>query len=136
MPDESRDEIADALTDGGHQMLARAKAETPRRSGRLANALDVKVARRTLVLRLGLLTKRTQRDFFYGYILDRGRRAQTVTIKRGARKGSRMRIKAISKSRYDFVFGRRRDFSETILPKVRAALERALHNVIKEAGDA
>jgi hypothetical protein len=135
MPDGSRDKIADALEGAGRRLLARAKAETPSRSGRLRAALSMKVARKTLVLRVGLLTRKVQRDFFYGYILDAGRRAQTVTIKHGPRRGAKMRIRAIPKGRYDFVFGRRRDFIQSELPRVRAALESALHQAIRGSGD-
>jgi hypothetical protein len=135
MPDVSRDNLADAFEAGGRRLLARAKAEAPSRSGQLRGALDLKVARKSLVMRIGLLTKRLQRNFFYGYILDIGRKAKTVTIRRGPRKGARMRIKGIARDRYDFIFGRRRDFVARELPPLRNALEASLHDVIRESGD-
>lgn len=135
MPDATRDHVADALQDAGRNLLVRAKAETPLRSGKLRAALSMKVARRTLVLRVGLLTKKAQRDLFYGYILDVGRKGKTVTISRGPRKGARMRIRPIPRTRYDFVLGRGRDFRRSELPRVRRALEFALHDVIEGSGN-
>jgi hypothetical protein len=113
-------------------MLARAKAEAPKRTGGLSGALSFKVAPKTLNMRIGLVTKAMRRKFFYGYILDQGRKAKTVQVKRRTKSGVTsyaMRVKAIPRNRYDFVFGRMRDFRTNELPHIRRALEKALSRV-------
>jgi hypothetical protein len=117
LPDAVRAEINQVFEDKAPAALAFARASTPRKTGALANALRVKTFARSLSLKLGLLTKGDRRDFFYGNILDRGRRPQTVTVRRGNRQvsGGRvvsalqtytMKVKAIPAARYDIVFGR------------------------------
>lgn len=90
---------------------------------------------KSLRLRLGLLTKRDQSRYFYGYILDQGRRAQRVRIRRGPRKGSFMHIRAIPRDRYDFVFGRRADFMQNELPKLRRVADAILRRAASGIGD-
>jgi hypothetical protein len=140
LPESTRESLADTLTLIGNRLLLRARAQTPVRTGGLRNALNYKVARKTLQLTLGLLTKGKRRDFFYGYILERGRRAQTVQVQRRKRVGGilrtsgrrkikaditstyNMKVRAIAPNRYDFVFGRRKDFVQNELPVMRQAL--------------
>jgi hypothetical protein len=122
LPESTRESLADTLTLIGNRLLLRARGETPIRTGGLRAALNYKVAAKTLKLTVGLVTKATKRRFFYGYILDAGRRAQTVKIRCGVRAGKNMRIKAIAPNRYDFVFGRRKDFVRNELPVMRQAL--------------
>lgn len=117
LPEAVRAEIVKVMEDNAPAALAFARANTPRKTGALANALRVKVYARSLSLKLGLLTKGAKRDFFYGNILDRGRRPHTVTVRRGGRQVSRgrvvsalqtytMKVKAIPAARFDIVFGR------------------------------
>ena len=132
MPDFVRSDIAEELRASGQRMLARAKAEAPKRTGGLSGALSFKVAPKTLNMRIGLVTKAMRRKFFYGYILDQGRKAKTVQVKRRTKSGVTsyaMRVKAIPRNRYDFVFGRMRDFRTNELPHIRRALEKALSRV-------
>jgi len=86
---------------------------------------------KSLSLKLGLVTKRTQRQGFYGFILDQGRKAQTVQAKRrnratGTVSTYSLRVKGIARTRYNFVFGRIKDFRQNELPRLRDALERVL----------
>jgi hypothetical protein len=134
LPDQSRQELGDELQRIGNRLLGRAKAETPVRTGRLRGALGVRVGIKTLQLRLGLLTKATRRERFYGYILDQGRAAKTVTIRRGPRAGATMRVSGIARARYEFVFGRRADFREQEVSRLRAVLDRVLARASREAG--
>jgi len=117
LPDAVRAEINQVFEDKAPAALAFARASTPRKTGALANALRVKTFARSLSLKLGLLTKGDRQNFFYGNILDRGRRPQTVTVRRGDRQvsGGRvvsalqtytMKVKAIPAARFDIVFGR------------------------------
>lgn len=132
MPDHVQADLRTEFEDIGTRLLARAKAETPTRSGGLAAALAVRVLPRSLNLKIGLITKAKRRKFFYGYILDRGRRAQVVKAKRRTAGGISvyaMRIRAIAPAKYDFVFGRRRDFLKNELPRLRRVFERSLARV-------
>lgn len=134
LPDIAREELADALTDSGGRLLGRARAETPVLTGGLRGDLQLRVARKTLQLRLGTIARKTQRRRFYGYILDQGRKAQVV-IARRKKTGTRyrLRVRAIPRTRYEFVFGRRADFIANELPRFRRVVNRILARVA--AGD-
>jgi len=135
LPDASRQELGEELQRIGNRMLGRAKAETPVRSGKLRAALGVRVGVKTLQLRLGLLTRKAQRAHFYGYILDQGRAAKTVTIRRGKRAGATMRVSGIAPGRYEFVFGRRADFRDQEVSRLRAVLDKVLARASRAAGN-
>lgn len=135
LPDAARAELGETLKAIGARLLGRAKSEAPTRSGRLRAALNVRVAVRTLMLRLGLLRKAEQRRLFYGYILDQGRKAKTVRIRRGPRAGAMMRIRAIDQERYNFVFGRRRDLRDNELPQLRTVLDKVLRRAAEGIGN-
>lgn len=130
LPDKMREEIVSALNEAGPKLLGRARGEAPRRSGALASALAFKVYPRTLRLRLGLLTKRLNRDYFYGHILEVGRKAQTKTVRRRTSNGViqyALRISPISPGRYDMVGGRTKSFAKNLLrPLLARIYERAL----------
>lgn len=134
LPDASRQELGEELQRIGNRLLGRAKAEAPVRSGRLRAALAVRVGVKTLQLRLGLLTAANRRKFFYGYILDQGRAAKTVTIRRGPRAGAVMRVSGIAPGRYEFVFGRRADFRENEVSRLRVVLDKVLARASRAAG--
>lgn len=135
LPDSARKELGDEFVGIGQRLLGRAKAEAPVKSGRLRAALKVKVAIKSLALRLGLLTKRDKSRYFYGYILDQGRRAQRKMIRRGPRKGSYINVRGIPRDRYDFVFGRRRDLQVNEIPRLRSTLTRILQRAATGAGN-
>ena len=131
LPDESRKELADELTAIGARLIGRAKNETPVRTGRLKAALAFRVAAKTLQLRLGLVKKADRRRFFYGYILDAGRKGKVGK----SRSGRNYTVTPIPASRYEFIFGRRRDFQQNEIPKMRAALERVLKRASQGVGN-
>lgn len=135
LPDAAREEMATFLGGAGARLAGRARAETPRKTGELASKIGFKLAAKTLMLRIGLITKRDQRDYFYGYILDEGRRARRVRITRGPRAGATMNIPGISRERYNFVFGRRQDFVSNELPKFRSVMDRILLRAAQGGGD-
>lgn len=135
MPDAAREDLATWMGAAGARLTQRAKSETPSRTGRLRSAITWKLLPKSLRLRLGLVTRRDQSRYFYGYILDQGRRAKRVMIKRGPRKGHYMNIPAISRERYNFVFGRRADFINNELPKLRKVLDGILHRAALGVGD-
>jgi len=135
LPDEVRKGLAGELAAIGGRLLARAKSETPVRTGRLKAALAFKVSPKTLMLWLGLITRADRRRRFYGFILDQGRSAKVVTIKRGPRAGHVMRIPSIGRERYNFVFGRRRDFKENELHNMRRVVDSALRRLARSSGN-
>jgi hypothetical protein len=135
LPEAAREEVASFLDGAGARLLGRARAETPRKTGELAAALTYKLLPKSLRLRIGLLTKRTQRDYYYGYILDQGRKAKRVMIRRGPRKGAYMNIRAIPRNRYNFVFGRGRDFRQNEVPKLRSVMDAILRRAAMGVGD-
>lgn len=121
----------------GARLLGRAKAETPVRTGWLRSLLDVKVLPKSLQIRLGLIRKAARRKGFYGYILDEGRKAGTVKARRRRADGTisqyMMRVKGIDRERWNFVFGRRKDFMANELDRLSAAVQRALSRVARGA---
>lgn len=131
LPDAARQGLGDELKAIGERLLGRAKAETPVRTGRLRAALGMSVAVKTLQLRLGLIKKADRRRLFYGYILDQGRKAKQGVSK----SGRRWAVTAIPSSRYEFVFGRRRDFQQNEIPNMRKALDKVLIDAARGAGD-
>ncbi len=89
LPDAVSAEIVSVLEDGGQKIRAAMQARARRLSGRLVAGVKYKVLPKSLRLQVGLLgTPRGRAKLFYGFILDKGRKAQTVTVrryKRGAR---------------------------------------------------
>ena len=110
LPDTVRLEIATLFEDQAPAALAYARASTPKRTGALAAALRVKTYRKTLRLRMGLMGRADNSRFFYGRILDRGRRAQAAKAKRrnasGAVTNYIVRVSAMPAARFDIVYGR------------------------------
>jgi hypothetical protein len=131
LPEASREELADTMNVIAFRLLGQAKAEVPVRTGRLRGLLSAKVLVKSLTIKLGLVGKRQARQGFYGFILDQGRKAQTVKVKRrnkqtGTVSTYALRVRAIPRERYNFVFGRLRDFRKNDLPRLRDALDRVL----------
>jgi hypothetical protein len=131
LPDEVSAEMAAVLKEHGPVITAYAKAAAPQRSGALSRAISWKVLPKSLSLRVGLLTKATSRKLFYARILEFGRKAQTVVVKRRTKTGRvsayRLRVKAISRGRYDFLAGRAMTFATSnIRPALSKVWERAL----------
>lgn len=110
LPDTVRTEIAKLFDEKAPAALAFSRANTPKRTGALAAALRVKVYPKRLALRLGLMGKADNTRFFYGRILDRGRRPQTVKAKRTSASGAvtqyTIRVGALPAARFDIVYGR------------------------------
>lgn len=130
LPEASREELADTMNVIAFRLLGQARAEVPVRTGKLKSLLTAKVLVSSLTLKLGLVNKRAQRQGFYGFILDQGRKAQVARAKRRNQSGTissyTVRVRAIPRERYNFVFGRIRDFRKNDLPRLRDALERVL----------
>lgn len=120
LPDAMRTEIIDALDKGGVAMAAAIKSRTPRRTGALRGGIRYKVYPRTLKLRIGLVGPRRQwAALFYGWILNFGRKSQTVKARRAGGKPYQLRVRALAAKQ--FVTGQ--------LPNLRAVMNRQLNNI-------
>lgn len=127
----ARQELTDEFEAIGDRLLGNALGETPRRYGGLVSAIQKRVTiGASLILRLGLLTKRAKSEYFYGYILDQGRRGGQAKAARVRKDGTVHRymvnVGAISRDKYNFVFGRREDFNVNELPRLRSIWIRIL----------
>ncbi|KKC24929.1 hypothetical protein [Sphingomonas sp. SRS2] len=137
---EARRELNDEFQAIGDRLLGNALAETPRRYGGLVSAIQKRVTiGASLILRLGLLTRRAKSEFFYGYILDQGRRAGRANAARVRKDGTVERylvnVGAIGRSKYNFVFGRRADFDANELPRLRSIFDRILRRASAGVGN-
>lgn len=139
IPEAARKKLTDRWRAIGNRLLGNALAETPREHGGLVSALAMRAyVAAAVVLRIGLLTKRDKSTYFYGYILDQGRRAQTVQARRRSHDGTistyALRVGGIDREKYNFVFGRRRDFEANELPGLRSIWRDILEEASRGAG--
>lgn len=84
LPQAVRFEIAQAMSEAGNEILAAQSSAAPRRTGALASGLTKRVLRGGLRLRIGIATKPVAKRLFYARYVEFGRKAQTVTVSRGA----------------------------------------------------
>lgn len=134
LPATVEKEIVKTLEDAGPQLLAKARVSTPVKTGALRSALGYRVNAKSMRLQLGLIGRKLQKKFFYGYILEVGRKAGPS--KRWAQrrlKGGgygpkyKVNVRAISPDRYDIVQGRMKTYAQAWLrPRLGAVFERAL----------
>lgn len=151
LPDAVSAEIVDVLEEGGQKMRAAMQARARRRTGQLSAGVKYKVLPKSLRLQVGLLgTKRGRAKLFYGFILDKGRAAQTVTVtryNRGARAKDTARFRLGSNgqksahlvSTYQlrvkarrgdyFVSGRYRELRDLINKRANHVFDRALKRI-------
>jgi hypothetical protein len=142
LPDASQAELLVLLNQAGPVIAARMKARTPvlatprkdRQAGALRDGIAWKVNARSMTLQVGLLgTPRGRAKLFYGHIIDVGRKAKTVTIKRGAHEGSALHVRALTPLR--LVYKGLQDFRSGFLPEYRQLMDRILLRAAQGAGD-
>ena len=130
MPDAMRGEIVDLMQEKAPAALAIARGGAPARTGALRAALSVKVYPKAVRLRVGLLGKAVNRRLFYGRILEAGRRAQTVNVRRRTSSGVSsyaLRVSPISNRAYDMVEGpAKRQIRSLMFDQLHGIWERAL----------
>lgn len=144
LPDSMRAEIVDTLEESGLDIAAQMVGRTPDRTGALRKGIKYRVLRQSLRLRVGLIeAPKIRNKLFYGRILDLGRKAQTVRVRRRiagvaqpgggkALPGARvavymMRVRAIAPKR--FVTGRYPDLRAVLNQRLRGIWDRALRRV-------
>jgi hypothetical protein len=86
LPDAVRQELVVQHHLTGREVLALQNAKVPRKSGKLAGGLSMKVLPATGTLRVGLIGKPINRRLYYGRIVQFGRKAQVVIATRKAAK--------------------------------------------------
>ncbi|AGH48766.1 hypothetical protein G432_05195 [Sphingomonas sp. MM-1] len=130
---EARAEMIVEMNLVGDDELARMRRDVSRRSGFLASGLSKKVYPKSLRLRVGFIGKKVNRDRWYRWIIERGRKAKTVEVNR--RRGRTapasypLRVKAMRARPYVFSGGgaariarsqRLQDFWGKVLTRVGA----------------
>ncbi len=83
MPEAMREEAISLLDKVGDDIAAAQQAEAPSR--RIRAATGKRVYRATLRMRVGLVGRPINRRLFFARILEKGRKAQTVTVSRRGR---------------------------------------------------
>lgn len=82
LPEAVRQELTVELHLAGREALAEQQSKAPVGRGALKRGLSMKVLPKTLRLRVGLIGKPINKKLFYGWIQDKGRKAQTVIVAR------------------------------------------------------
>ncbi|SNS53247.1 hypothetical protein SAMN06295912_108120 [Sphingomonas laterariae] len=109
LPDGARAEMVSLLHAVGDDELARMQRTVLVRTGFLRSGLAKRVYDRSLRLRVGFLTRKSNADRFYRWIIERGRKAQTVKVTR--RKGVAqpvtymLRVRALRENAFVFAGG-------------------------------
>jgi hypothetical protein len=139
MPDAVQTEIVDLYRRTEAPALAIARGGAPVRTGALRAALGTKILPRSLRFQVGLIGKRVSREFFYGRILEVGRKAKTVSVRRSTSQGVSayaLRVSAIPAVRYDIVQGRARArIRQLIVDPLQNLWDKALRRAALGAGD-
>ena len=134
LPEEARRDLVDAFGRAGRRVQAAMRARAKRKTGKLQQGVKYLVWPKTLRLQVGLLgTKRGRSKLFYGFVLDRGRAAKTVRIKRGPRTGANMKIRKLVGDR--FVTGEYSDLRDSINREVKPLFSRVLSRLSQGGGN-
>lgn len=106
---EARGEMVVEMNLIGDDELARMRRDVARKSGFLASGLSKKVYPKSLRLRVGIIGKKVNRDRWYRWIIEKGRKAQTVTVNRRRGRSSpstySLRVRAMRARPYVFSGG-------------------------------
>lgn len=139
LPDEARADILGVMERGGRRAQAAMKARARHRTGKLQAGVRYRMLNKSLRMQVGLLgTKRGRAKLFYGFVLDKGRKAQTVTVRRiakglgrgkpaGTVSSYQMRVRALRGD--EFVSGRYPEVKSSIGADARQTFTRVLKKV-------
>lgn len=132
--DIARQELSDILYVTTVKLRNLAKVRSPIRTQRLSAGIKQRVLDRTLKGRVGLITKGDQGRLFYGHVLNRGRKAQSVTAKRS--KGGKLQTYRLSVPALAgrFFFPSRREASQLVQPRLQQAWANILENAAEGIG--
>ncbi|WP_174286635.1 HK97 gp10 family phage protein [Sphingomonas bacterium] len=139
LPDTANKRLIGFLNDAGPVLVGVMQSQLPvlasprpnRTAGALRDSIKYKVTPTTLNLKVGQIAKRDV--LFYGHILNVGRKAKTVPIRRGPRAGATMKISALPGL---YVLNRVKvKFLDGSLPGYRALLDNILTEASQGAGN-
>ena len=122
LPASVKDEMADILAEEAPHLLAAMKADAPVKSGALRAGLAAKLLRKSMRLRVGIVTAASSRKLFYGRIIELGRKANTKS--RGGAIAAR-----------PFVFKPRPAIRARLASNLRSLWEHALAHAAIGVGD-
>ena len=121
LPDTVQASVLQVYAEIGPAIEGVGRSQAPVRTGRLRSALKFRIMPRSLRFEYGLIGRRLQKSLFYGYILEVGRKAGTSRAFQRRLKNGKLtkrytvQVKAISRDRYDFVFGRVRVYAKQLI---------------------
>lgn len=138
IPEQARVEIAHAMEDAAPRIAAQMRANAPEKTGALRAGIKWRVSRRLLRLQVGLIgTKRGRAKLFYGYILNFGRKARKVNVRRRAPGGAIssyvMNVRGFRG--LHFVTGGFRDLRAQLNAKLRDIWSKILKHAASGAGN-
>ena len=133
MPEAMRTEMLELLDGVGDELLGAMQADVPARTGSLRSALAKRLLRGSLRLRVGLVGRAVARRFFYGRIVELGRKAQTVRVTRKGGRPYAMRVRGMAPR--PFVQKRRGAMREAINRRINAFWDGALTKAAQGASD-
>jgi hypothetical protein len=129
LPDSVANELRVQLNSTGRYLLALERKGAPRRTGALAGGLSYTVAPKRLSLKVGLVGKAINRQLFYGWFVEGGRKGGGRGVKRGSDKYSRG-VGALPAHHFVYVETR-----ANIYQPYRAIWDRALRNAARGGDD-
>jgi hypothetical protein len=122
------------LNKAGPVLAETMRGALPERTGFARGGISWRLTPGTKTLKVGVLVPKLSRsDYFYLHILDVGRKAQTVTIRRGPRAGAPMHVTALAPLRV--VYKGLQQFRSEFLPGYRALMNEILLDAARGAGD-
>lgn len=98
LPQAMRDEIVEMLDETGTQVGAAARADSSSR--RVTAAISKRLSPASLRLRVGLIGQSVNRQLWFSRIIEKGRKAQTVNVRRRRKAGGistyQMRVRELA----------------------------------------
>lgn len=96
LPDAMKAEMRGRMELGGRVLLSAMLSLVARRSGRLAGGLAMRLSRSGLRLRVGIIGKALGRRLYYRWIIESGRKAQSVNVHRRGARPYTLRVKPMA----------------------------------------
>lgn len=93
-PEAVREQVGGGLAKIGEDIRAAQSRSVAKLTGKLASGLSLDLQIEELRVSVGLIGAPARRNLFYGRIVERGRRAQTVLVQRRRRVKGRLRTQS------------------------------------------
>ena len=137
LPDSTDQRLIAVLQKAGPILADRMRARVPHRTGHLETAISWRVTPSTKNLKVGLLTKASNKKLFYGHILDVGRKDKIVRATRHDKGGGVSTYLLHVKARAGLFLEAAglRDFRDDVLPDFRKLMDEILTDAARGAGN-